>query len=238
MKKAALLGLTLLFGSTASIAAPTSLSTTGTWQTATGDLAGLLGLPAPATWTYDTDLANAVTHYSNQPLPSGGTHSFYGFNAPTYSISGTYGGLFDGNSFEVVIEDNINPGIELIGTPNFYNAMTVNGLDTSSSATYDSLNFFTDITVNDVDYILDGVMLFNADFFNGPITTLPTGASLLDNHILLFAELILIDQTGMYGEATYSQLNKSVAPVPVPAAAFLFAPALLGFIGLRRKSKA
>jgi hypothetical protein len=35
------------------------------------------------------------------------------------------------------------------------------------------------------------------------------------------------------GGMTY---NLSVAAVPVPAAAFLFAPALLGFLGLRRKS--
>jgi hypothetical protein len=27
------------------------------------------------------------------------------------------------------------------------------------------------------------------------------------------------------------------SPVPLPAAAFLFAPALLGFMGLRRKAK-
>ena len=31
--------------------------------------------------------------------------------------------------------------------------------------------------------------------------------------------------------------NVSVSQVPVPAAAFLFAPALLGFLGLRRKAK-
>jgi hypothetical protein len=32
--------------------------------------------------------------------------------------------------------------------------------------------------------------------------------------------------------------NVSVSAVPIPAAAFLFAPALLGFMGLRRKTKA
>lgn len=32
-------------------------------------------------------------------------------------------------------------------------------------------------------------------------------------------------------------MSLNVSEVPVPAAAFLFAPALLGFLGLRRKAK-
>ena len=38
---------------------------------------------------------------------------------------------------------------------------------------------------------------------------------------------------------TYAKWNEvSVSPVPVPAAAFMFAPALLGFLGFRRKLRA
>jgi len=37
----------------------------------------------------------------------------------------------------------------------------------------------------------------------------------------------------MNGYASYSQLN--VSQVPVPAAAYLLAPAILGFLGLRRR---
>jgi hypothetical protein len=33
-------------------------------------------------------------------------------------------------------------------------------------------------------------------------------------------------------------VNASIGAVPVPAALFMFAPALLGFLGLRRKTKA
>ena len=37
--------------------------------------------------------------------------------------------------------------------------------------------------------------------------------------------------------SNYRAYNSGISEVPVPAAAFLFAPALLGFMGLRRKAK-
>jgi hypothetical protein len=39
------------------------------------------------------------------------------------------------------------------------------------------------------------------------------------------------------GLSNYRAYNSGISPVPVPAAAFLFAPALLGFIALSRRSK-
>lgn len=39
------------------------------------------------------------------------------------------------------------------------------------------------------------------------------------------------------GLSNYRAYDSGVSEVPVPAAVFLFAPALLGFIGLRRKNK-
>ena len=39
------------------------------------------------------------------------------------------------------------------------------------------------------------------------------------------------------GLSNYRAYNSGLSEVPVPAAAFLFAPALLGFMGLRRKAK-
>lgn len=39
------------------------------------------------------------------------------------------------------------------------------------------------------------------------------------------------------GLSNYRAYNSGMSPVPVPAAALLFAPALLGFLGLRRKAK-
>ncbi len=82
-------------------------------------------------------------------------------------------------------------------------------------------------------------MLFDKGYLNGPITSLPSASSLLENNLFLFAELgmgddgLLEDWRDMDGYASYSQLN--VSQVPVPAAAYLLAPALLGFVGLRRR---
>jgi hypothetical protein len=42
---------------------------------------------------------------------------------------------------------------------------------------------------------------------------------------------------GVFGYATEWSKSATVSAVPVPAAAFLFAPALLGFMALRRKQK-
>jgi len=76
-----------------------------------------------------------------------------------------------------------------------------------------------------------------------------TGSGIFNNY--LYAETtnsigsVLIDEyyqvsyIGDSGGGTGTSLKwlYKVNPVPIPAAAFLFAPALLGFIGLRRKAK-
>lgn len=43
--------------------------------------------------------------------------------------------------------------------------------------------------------------------------------------------------TDTLGRVFLDNANASVSAVPIPAAAFLFAPALMGFLGLRRKAK-
>jgi len=60
---------------------------------------------------------------------------------------------------------------------------------------------------------------------------------------VLFNSLGLSDSAGNGGALSYAYLDNfrygdSVSAVPVPAALFLFAPALLGFLGFRRKAKA
>ena len=60
---------------------------------------------------------------------------------------------------------------------------------------------------------------------------------------VLFNSLGLSDSAGNGGALTSAYLDNfrygdSVSAVPVPAALFLFAPALLGFLGFRRKAKA
>jgi hypothetical protein len=64
------------------------------------------------------------------------------------------------------------------------------------------------------------------------------------NAFILFAnagdltdeELLALNFTGYDSIGSFTLTN--VSEVPVPAAAFLFGPALLGFLGLRRKAKA
>lgn len=42
---------------------------------------------------------------------------------------------------------------------------------------------------------------------------------------------------GFHTNVIYRYATAEVSQVPIPAAAFMFAPALLGFLGLRRRSK-
>ena len=110
---------------------------------------------------------------------------FYTFESPTYSISGTYGGLFDGNSFDAVIDDNFVEAVDFTSGTSFADAMQANNLNTFDTYdTYDSLIFFTSKSINTdpnfiTEYFLAGYMLFEKDFFNGSITTLPSSKSLL-----------------------------------------------------------
>ncbi len=243
MKKAALLGLALLFGSSASFAAPTSLSTTGSWETATGDLSSLLGQAAPATWTYNTDVSGTLA--SPQTMTSGGT-SYTSFS-PNQIIDATAApSIFDGKHFDLIVFDNFVPDIDFHPASDVMSKISDHGLITSSQM--DALVFFTQSITTSTDtlferFSLAGLMLFDKNFFSGPIVSIPTGELLLQSTLLTYAELRYekleliqgnVVQTGE-GFANYAE---SPAAVPVPAAAYLFAPALLGFLGLRRKAKA
>ena len=232
MKKAALLGLALLFGSTTSYAAPTSLSTSGTWETATGSLSGLLGQAAPATWSYDTTIFSSAP---TSPLPSGGSLSF--LTSPNYIISGT-SSFFDGNNFTIEAVDNsiasldVNPAFT-----DFFTSMSNEGVN--PNAIGDVFAFSTTKHIaQEGFYTLFGIMIFDENYFSGPITELPTGQSLLDNALFTYASLThRIDLGQGFEEVGFASYAEAPAAVPVPAAAYLFAPALLGFLGLRRKSK-
>ncbi|MBL1321258.1 MAG: hypothetical protein COA63_009395 [Methylophaga sp.] len=46
-----------------------------------------------------------------------------------------------------------------------------------------------------------------------------------------------IQTSSFLGFHQFDNININVSSVPIPAAAFMFAPALLGFLGLRRKAK-
>lgn len=227
--------LALASFSNAAIAAPTSLSTAGSWQTATGDLSSLVGQPAPATWNYDTDLSTA-TILGSAGLPSGAI--FTGYSSPNYSLSGTAApGIFDGNPFAINIIDNTIAAIDALDSPDLIASMLNEGLN--PNATGDVVVFATSTEVSPVEsFDLFGLMIFDEDFFSGPIATLPTAEVLLENALFTYATLTHSFNFGQgiieTGFASYAQ---SPSAVPVPAAAFMFAPALLGFLGMRRKAK-
>lgn len=85
---------------------------------------------------------------------------------------------------------------------------------------------------------------------NGTVSLVGTAGSTIPasfdafNAFILFAnagdlsdqELLNLNFTGYESIGSFTLTN--VSEVPVPAAAFLFGPALLGFLGLRRKAKA
>lgn len=57
------------------------------------------------------------------------------------------------------------------------------------------------------------------------------------NNIVSAEWLMVGGVGGLFNLDNISVSNESVSAVPVPAALFMFAPALLGFFGLRRKAK-
>lgn len=88
------------------------------------------------------------------------------------------------------------------------------------------------------------------DIFNAPSSSYFRIFELLEDSKLLSYlgtnELILAKGTLIVGfndnglglgDGDFDDIIVALQPVPVPAALFLFAPALLGFLGLRRKSK-
>jgi len=68
-----------------------------------------------------------------------------------------------------------------------------------------------------------------ATSLNGSYENYGAQAGAIDELRLGFGGVFLVDDLSLNGV--------SVSAVPIPAAAFLFAPALLGFMGLRRKAK-
>ncbi len=231
MNKIVFIALALFTGLTNAAIAATSLSTNGSWQTANGDLSSLLGQSAPATWSYDTDLASA-TLYSSYALPSTGTVSTY--VSSNYVLSGTAAPtLFDGSQFALSILDNTIANLDAFNT-DIVTSMVNKGLN--PDITGDAILFTTStlfpVSEFTESFSLSGLMMFDKDFFTGPISTLPSADILLDNALFIYASLsheINFEETGF---ASYIQTPSAV---PVPAALWMFAPALLGFLGLHRK---
>lgn len=227
MKKSVLLGLATLFTANVSYAAPTTLSTSGSWETATGSLSGLLGQAAPAVWSYDTNISSSLT----LPLPSGG--SLNNFSSPSYILSGTSSPL-DNSNFQISLLDNSVASLDTSPISNLLiNSMVNKGIDPNNTG--DVIVFSTtSILPQGEVFSLFGLSIFDQNYFSSPITSLPTGQSISENSLFTFALLTHHINLGqqLTGYATYTS---SPSAVPIPASAYLIAPAVLGFMGLRRK---
>jgi len=101
--------------------------------------------------------------------------------------------------------------------------------------------------VSAVDQMVNIEWTFNkqANFVSGDISKggsfdlvqAVTGAGYNFNFMLLAGVTYFFDITGISAGSPLTA-TLSISAVPVPAALFLFAPALLGFLGLRRKATA
>ena len=130
-------------------------------------------------------------------------------------------------------------------------SMTTGGIVSFSTAsdsnfgTWKNIDFSTEqlyFEDNDpVDIALDPFSVANKDFFR--VFELTADSDLLSylgvNALTLAAGTIIVgfnDNGVNLGDADYDDIIIALQPVPIPAAAFLFAPALLGFMGLRRRA--
>lgn len=90
------------------------------------------------------------------------------------------------------------------------------------------------VIIDSVTYYLGMVMLGQ-----GPVLQIGTGAN---DKNLAFGASTWVDVFGQGGEKLFGDkhwdLNMNLTAVPVPAAVWLFGSAMMGFMGLRRKSKA
>jgi hypothetical protein len=106
-------------------------------------------------------------------------------------------------------------------------------IDTKSNGLFDTLYAYD-----------NGYLTAPAAIKHGGLSTYTLGASLFDD-ILAGIDFKAWFTFGLFESITKATLSvkgeyataPSVSEVPLPAAAFLFAPALLGFMGLRRKAK-
>lgn len=157
---------------------------------------------------------------------------FNGYNElNAIDFSGKWGytaiGFEAGNTNEVAIQVG--------GTATFTTA------DTSNWGLYEEVNFnndglfFTDATNGPNDIALDPFS-GAGNFRVFELTADSNLLSYLNNQIVLTAGTIIVGFGDGLGDADFDDIVLALKPVPVPAALFLFAPALLGLFGLRRKA--
>ncbi len=135
-----------------------------------------------------------------------------------------------------VVQNIVHSGNNAMqGSSNFFPATLSQTFATTIGTTYD-LEFWSknnDNTNNTLNYSISG---------SGPITVAPTGNWLLTqlsfDAISTSTALEFSYETSIGSGSWYIDDVAVTSAVPVPAALFMFAPALLGLLGFRHKARA
>ena len=207
-------------------AATITVNVDGTITNTFGSIPGIsMGSGFDATFTYDTNSANAVV---SEYDPSIGQMDIF-FGSP-YVGSATVGGnYYSGDITGTMISDNIYFGLDEID-------------ETIPAGTYDMFaistfaNEFNWDTGTGMGWTL--AFLGNTNLFSGTsLSAFSDPLSMLDNPNLIMAVFAIgemsngIEMSDLWGEIS------SPSPVPVPAAVWLFGSGLIGLIGVAKRSK-
>ena len=142
---------------------------------------------------------------------------------------------FESGHINTVSTTTEAPDSSTFTTANDSNFGTWKNIDFSSEQLYFEDNDPTDIALDSFSTASNG------SFFR--VFQLTADSNALDylggNLTLALGTIIVgFNDNGLgLGDADYDDIIVALQPVPIPAAAFLFAPALLGFMGLRRRAK-
>lgn len=166
-----------------------------------------------------------------------GSNNYFSYASMVLTSSDFF--IANGNPLAVELSDLLDGAVSAVSFDVFrvYDAGTeVNDFSTSPAATLFGANSGQSMANQGVDE--NGVV----SFVGAAGSAVPASFDALTAY-LLFAnagdlteeELLALNFTGYESIGSFTLTN--VSEVPVPAAAFLFAPALMGFLGLRRKAK-
>jgi hypothetical protein len=166
-----------------------------------------------------------------------GSNNYFSYASMVLTSSDFF--IANGNPLAVDLSDLLDGAVSAVSFDVFrvYDAGTeVNDFSTSPAATLFGANSGQSMANQGVDE--NGVV----SFVGAAGSVVPASFDALTAY-LLFAnagdlteeELLALNFTGYESIGSFTLTN--VSEVPVPAAAFLFAPALMGFLGLRRKAK-
>ncbi len=140
-----------------------------------------------------------------------------------------------GNTNQVEFKSDGNVKFTTANTNQFGKWKTLNFNAAAKNAFFtDTVNGPTDIALDPFDINVNGTN--GSNYFR--VFELTADSNLLTylNHqIILEAGTIIVGFGDGLGDGDFDDLILALKPVPVPAALFLFAPALLGFLGLRRR---